>query len=87
LLTSGSVLKITEVGIWGYFFPLYRLHKFGQHWFGYNLGDFFTNSFGHPETTYVMYQIFRIEFKAIYENSRPTVFSLNAAASTAKQGK
>jgi hypothetical protein len=52
LFTLGSGLKITEEYIFGLLFPRYLLHTYvfilSKNGFGSVLGDFFTNSSGHP---------------------------------------
>jgi hypothetical protein len=47
--TFGSVLKISTLAqILGYCFPRYQIMNFYKKWLDYILGDYFTNSSGHP---------------------------------------
>jgi hypothetical protein len=71
LLTLDSGLKIAEVAhISGLLFPMVPvMYSFGQqkNGLGYILGDFFTNSSGHPD---VMIRIFGDLYQSIEENRR-----------------
>jgi hypothetical protein len=63
----GCGLKTTEVAhISGLLFPQYQLCiNLEKNWLGYNLGDFFTNSSGHPDQMSLSQERFSIGFIAI----------------------